>query len=121
MLSNDNSHGQAGRVIVEIPLSAAQAGIWYAIKAGAPSAGYNIAEYTRIDGRVDPILFEQALHHVVLEAESLRMQLAPGPGRTEAIDQSDDETAGDVSGCQLREQSDRGSRSGDARGHGAAA
>jgi enterobactin synthetase component F len=79
MLSNDNSHGQAGRSIVEIPLSAAQAGIWYAIKAGAPSAGYNIAEYTRIDGRVDPVLFEQALHHVVLEAEPLRMYLLEFP------------------------------------------
>ena len=66
-------------MIVEIPLSAAQAGIWYAIKAGASSAEYNIAGYTRIDGMIDPALFEQALEHVVLETEALRIRLIESP------------------------------------------
>ena len=66
-------------MIVEIPLSAAQAGIWYAIKAGASSAEYNIAGYTQIDGGIDPALFEQALQHVVLETEALRIRLIQSP------------------------------------------
>lgn len=58
----------------ELPLSAAQLGIWYAIKAGAPASAYNIADYTRIVGSVDVDLFETALRQIVSEVEALRLR-----------------------------------------------
>jgi len=57
-----------------LPLSAAQLGIWYAIKAGAPASAYNIADYTRILGSVDVDLFETALRQIVSEVEALRLR-----------------------------------------------
>lgn len=58
----------------ELPLSAAQLGVWYAIKAGAPASAYNIADYTRILGSVDVGLFEAALRQIVSEVEALRLR-----------------------------------------------
>ncbi len=51
----------------DLPLSAAQLGVWYALKAGAPVSGYNIAEYIRISGEIDPALYEATLRQVVDE------------------------------------------------------
>jgi amino acid adenylation domain-containing protein len=53
------------------PLSAAQLGIWHAIKAGASILAFNIADYTKIFGAIDPALFETALRRVVEETEAL--------------------------------------------------
>jgi enterobactin synthetase component F len=58
----------------ELPLSAAQSGIWYAIKAGTSATAYNIAEYTRILGPIDIKLFEAALRQIVSDAEALRLR-----------------------------------------------
>lgn len=58
----------------ELPLSAAQLGIWYAIKAGASASAYNIADYTKILGSIDVELFETALRQIVSEAEALRLR-----------------------------------------------
>ena len=55
----------------DLPLSAAQLGVWYALKAGASASAYNMGEYTKIFGAVDPELFEIALRHVVIETEAL--------------------------------------------------
>lgn len=55
----------------DYPLSAAQLGIWHAIKAGASILAFNIADYTKIFGAIDPALFETALRRVVEETEAL--------------------------------------------------
>jgi enterobactin synthetase component F len=59
---------------VEFPLSAAQLGVWYALRAGGRASEYNFGEYTKILGAIDPVLFEAALRHVVVEAEALRVR-----------------------------------------------
>ena len=64
----------------DLPLSAAQLGIWYAIKAGAPASAYSIAEYTRILGSVDKALFEAALRQLVGEVEALRLRFFESEG-----------------------------------------
>jgi amino acid adenylation domain-containing protein len=56
---------------LELPLSAAQLGVWYALKAGTPAPAYNIGEYVKICADIDPAEFEAALRHVVSETESL--------------------------------------------------
>lgn len=58
----------------EFPLSAAQLGVWYAVKSGTPVSAGNISQYTKIFGAIDPGLFETALRHVVVETEVLRVQ-----------------------------------------------
>ena len=45
--------------------------MWYALKSGAPASAYNIGEYIRIFGAIDPALFETALRHVVGETEAI--------------------------------------------------
>lgn len=55
----------------DLPLSAAQLGVWFALKAGVPTSAYNIGEYVKILGHVDPAEFEAALRHVVGEVEAL--------------------------------------------------
>ena len=57
----------------ELPLSAAQMGVWYALQAGASAPSYNFGEYVRIFGTIDPKLFEIALRHVLMETEALRV------------------------------------------------
>jgi nonribosomal peptide synthetase DhbF len=61
-------------MIPDFPLSAAQLGVWYALKAGVSLPAYNVGEYTKIFGRIDPKLFESALRHVVNETEILRVR-----------------------------------------------
>ncbi len=56
------------------PLSVVQASIWQAQKARPNNPNFNIAQYTEINGAVDPIIFEKALRQVVMEAETLRLQ-----------------------------------------------
>ncbi|MGP0058429.1 MAG: amino acid adenylation domain-containing protein [Beijerinckiaceae bacterium] len=55
----------------DLPLSAAQLGVWHAIKSGASILAFNIADYTKIHGAIDPVLFETALRRVVTETEAL--------------------------------------------------
>ena len=62
----------------DLPLSAAQLGVWYALKAGIPMPAYNIGEYATISGDIDPAKFELALRHVVGECEALRVRFIDG-------------------------------------------
>ncbi|MFI1762847.1 amino acid adenylation domain-containing protein [Streptomyces sp. NPDC020800] len=58
-----------------IPLTAAQAGIWFAQQLDPKNPIYNAAEYLEIRGAVDTGIFEQALRRLVEEAEALRMRV----------------------------------------------
>ncbi|MEU6668483.1 amino acid adenylation domain-containing protein [Streptomyces sp. NPDC046727] len=64
------------------PLTAAQEGIWAGQQLDPDSPAYNTAEYVRIDGPVDPAVFDTALHHVVAETEALHVTFeVDGEGR----------------------------------------
>ena len=63
-----------------LPLSAAQSGIWYALKAGAPASAYNIGEYIKIAGPINPGLFDIALHHVLAETQALCIRFVEHDG-----------------------------------------
>jgi len=67
-------HGFEQTSTTDLPLSAAQLGVWYALKAGASMPAFNIAEYVRIAGPIDPALFEAALRQLVLETEASRIR-----------------------------------------------
>ncbi|PPB80121.1 condensation domain-containing protein, partial [Mycetohabitans endofungorum] len=56
------------------PLSSAQTEIWLAQQLHPDSPVYNIAQYTVIDGVIEPAVFEAALHQVIDEADTLRLQ-----------------------------------------------
>ncbi|WP_338861074.1 amino acid adenylation domain-containing protein [Mycetohabitans rhizoxinica] len=56
------------------PLSTAQTEIWLAQQLHPDSPVYNIAQYTVIEGAIDPTVFEAALRQVIGEADSLRLQ-----------------------------------------------
>ncbi|GAA2820919.1 amino acid adenylation domain-containing protein [Saccharopolyspora taberi] len=58
-----------------LPLSAAQAGIWFAQQLDPANPIFNTAEYVEIDGPVDPALFEAAVRQVVAEADALRVRV----------------------------------------------
>ncbi|WXK34589.1 amino acid adenylation domain-containing protein (plasmid) [Mycetohabitans rhizoxinica] len=73
------------------PLSTAQTEIWLAQELHPNSPVYNIAQYTTIDGAVDPVLFEVALRQVINEADSLRLQFVE-------TDQGLQQTVGSVDG-----------------------
>ncbi|MCG1018836.1 MULTISPECIES: condensation domain-containing protein [Burkholderiaceae] len=56
------------------PLTSLQLGIWQIQKSFPDSPQFNIAQFTEINGAIDPILFEKSLQQVVMEAEVLRLQ-----------------------------------------------
>ncbi|MCG1019977.1 amino acid adenylation domain-containing protein, partial [Mycetohabitans sp. B4] len=56
------------------PLSSAQTEIWLAQQLHPDSPVYNIAQYTVIEGAIEPVIFEAALRQVIDEADSLRLQ-----------------------------------------------
>ncbi|MEU7157487.1 amino acid adenylation domain-containing protein [Streptomyces chrestomyceticus] len=62
-----------------LPLTAAQTGLWYAQALDPASPAQNTAEYLEIHGPVDPALFSDALHHVVAEADALRVRIVETP------------------------------------------
>jgi enterobactin synthetase component F len=66
------------------PLTTAQRGIWATQKI-TPQANLNIAEAVEISGPVDPGLFRRALHHVVAEAEELRVSIVERDGRPQQV------------------------------------
>nr|WP_285439659.1 amino acid adenylation domain-containing protein [Streptomyces sp. ISL-11] len=59
-----------------MPLTSAQAGMWFAQALDPVSPALNTAEYIEIHGEVDPVLFADALHRTVGEADALRVRLA---------------------------------------------
>jgi nonribosomal peptide synthetase DhbF len=58
----------------DLQLTGAQLGVWYALKSGASISAYNFADYIKIAGALDPVLFETALRRVVMESEALRVR-----------------------------------------------
>jgi enterobactin synthetase component F len=63
----------------ELPLSAAQSGMWYAQALDPSSPALNTAECADIDGPLDPELFARALRLVVEEADALRARFVETP------------------------------------------
>ncbi|NBE56430.1 non-ribosomal peptide synthetase [Streptomyces boluensis] len=66
----------------QLPLTAAQSGMWYAQALDPASPAQNTAECVEIHGPVEPRLFAGALHRVAGEADALRVRLvetADGP------------------------------------------
>ncbi|MDI5967959.1 amino acid adenylation domain-containing protein [Streptomyces sp. SL13] len=61
---------------VRLPLTAAQAGMWYAQRMSPDSTIYNGGQYLEIHGPVDEALFEAALRRVVRETDALRTRFA---------------------------------------------
>ncbi|MBP2405848.1 non-ribosomal peptide synthetase [Streptomyces syringium] len=59
---------------VPLPLTAAQAGIWYAQQMNPQNTIFHLGEYLDIDGPVDVELLERALRRVVEEADTLRVR-----------------------------------------------
>ncbi|MFF5128694.1 amino acid adenylation domain-containing protein [Streptomyces syringium] len=59
---------------VPLPLTAAQAGIWYAQQLNPQNTIFHLGEYLDIDGPVDVELLERALRRVVEEADTLRVR-----------------------------------------------
>src|SRR6266404_3251908 len=57
-----------------LPLTAAQAGMWFAQKFSSPDSIFNLAESIEIHGPIDPALFEAALRQVGIEAETVRVR-----------------------------------------------
>src|ERR1700735_1210002 len=63
----------------ELPLSAAQLGIWYAQQLAPSSTDFNSAEYVQIFGPISPEVFETALRQVVREADALSVRFVRCP------------------------------------------
>ena len=64
---------------VELPLTSAQLGMWYAQCLDPLSPAQNTAECLLIDGRLDPELFAAALRQVTAEADALRVRIEDTP------------------------------------------
>ena len=58
-----------------LPLSSAQAGVWFADQMDPTGCAFNIGEYLIIDGPVDPASFEAAARQVAGEVQALRIRL----------------------------------------------
>ncbi|WP_240799800.1 amino acid adenylation domain-containing protein [Streptomyces sp. A1277] len=63
-----------------LPLTAAQAGVWFAQALDPLSPAQNTAECLEIDGPLDPEVFAAALRRVVAETDALRVRVEDGPG-----------------------------------------
>ncbi|WP_338926790.1 hypothetical protein IHE33_05605 [Mycetohabitans endofungorum] len=62
------------------PLSAAQNEVWLAQQARPANPCFNIAQFTRINGPIDPAIFETALRQIIDEANALRLRLVNDAG-----------------------------------------
>ncbi|MBG9491078.1 MULTISPECIES: non-ribosomal peptide synthetase DhbF [Bacillus] len=59
---------------LQYSLTGAQTGIWFAQQLDPDNPIYNTAEYIEINGQINIALFEEALRHVIKEAESLHVR-----------------------------------------------
>ncbi|MFC7342285.1 amino acid adenylation domain-containing protein [Saccharopolyspora griseoalba] len=73
----------------QLPLSAAQAGIWFAQQLDQENPIFNTAERVEIRGAVDPELFADALRRVVREAETLRIRVVDGEEPGQVVEELD--------------------------------
>ncbi|MDG4810826.1 amino acid adenylation domain-containing protein [Micromonospora sp. WMMD1120] len=62
-----------------LPLTAGQAGIWYAHQLSGPNATFHAGACLEITGEVEADLFLSAMRQVVDEAEALRVRLIDSP------------------------------------------
>ncbi|MCK1795095.1 amino acid adenylation domain-containing protein [Streptomyces sp. XM4193] len=70
-----------------LPLTAGQAGIWYAHSLSGPNATFHAALYLEIPGAVDPQLFSEAMRQIVTETEVLRARFSDdGSGPVQTIE-----------------------------------
>ncbi|SFT09094.1 amino acid adenylation domain-containing protein [Saccharopolyspora flava] len=73
-----------------LPLTAAQAGIWFAQQLDRTNPIFNTAERVEIEAEIDPELFAEALRTAVAEAETLRMRVVDdGEGPQQVVDELD--------------------------------
>ncbi|MCA6094662.1 amino acid adenylation domain-containing protein, partial [Streptomyces sp. SCA3-4] len=63
----------------ELPLTAAQLGIWHAQQLDPSSTAYQGGEYLEIAGPVDAPRLERAVRQTLQEAETLRVRVVDGP------------------------------------------
>ncbi|WP_369392747.1 amino acid adenylation domain-containing protein [Streptomyces sp. CG1] len=63
-----------------LPLLAAQSGIWVAEQMGSVSRTYTVSQYVEVNGPIELVLFEQAIHTVLAETEALRIRLTEVDG-----------------------------------------
>ncbi|MCY9373994.1 amino acid adenylation domain-containing protein [Bacillus sp. T17B1] len=61
---------------LQYSLTGAQTGIWFAQQLDPDNPIYNTAEYIEINGPINIALFEEALQHVVKEADSLHVRFS---------------------------------------------
>jgi nonribosomal peptide synthetase DhbF len=69
----------------ELPLSAAQAGIWFAQQLDRANPIFNTAEYVEVNGPVEPERFAAALRQVIGEAEALRLRVVDDAGEPRQV------------------------------------
>ncbi|MFI1469202.1 amino acid adenylation domain-containing protein [Streptomyces wuyuanensis] len=62
------------RALRRLPLTGAQAGVWYGQRLAPDSPVYNVGQYVEIGGAVDAALFEQAVRRTVGECEALTVR-----------------------------------------------
>lgn len=62
----------------QLPLTGAQAGIWFAQQLDPDNPIYNTGEYVEINGAIDVNIFKTALERVLMEAASLHARFEEG-------------------------------------------
>ncbi|MEU4745110.1 condensation domain-containing protein, partial [Actinosynnema sp. NPDC023658] len=78
-----------GEPTARLPLTAAQAGIWFAQSLDPTNPVYAVAEQVDIDGPLDTALFARALRLVVAEAEALRIAVVEGESGSQQLVRSE--------------------------------
>jgi len=68
----------SNQTLKHYPLSSPQREIWFDQILHPDVPLYNIGGYVRIDGPIDPALFEKALNQVIAENDALRISLHEG-------------------------------------------
>ncbi|MFF3847789.1 amino acid adenylation domain-containing protein [Streptomyces sp. NPDC002328] len=63
-----------------LPLTSAQAGVWFAQRLDPLRRDYAIGEYLEIHGALDPELFQEALRRMLAETEALGMRFGESDG-----------------------------------------
>ncbi|MFJ9033251.1 amino acid adenylation domain-containing protein [Streptomyces sp. NPDC102274] len=66
--------------VVRRPLSAGQSGMWFAQQLVPENPIFTWGEYLEIHGPIDTVTFEQALRHVISEAETMRARVVTEQG-----------------------------------------
>ncbi|MEK8019803.1 MAG: condensation domain-containing protein, partial [Candidatus Parabeggiatoa sp.] len=68
----------SNKTIKHYPLSSPQLDFWFDQILHPDVPLYNIGGYVRIEGPIDPTIFEKALNQVIAENDALRIMLHEG-------------------------------------------